>query len=90
MAKPVVAIDIEGSGVPWVNRHGLTGFNVPAHDPLALANTLRRVLDDEGLQRALGVAGRARYEAEFGAAQMTERIHRLYRALTGIPRRQPL
>ena len=29
MGKPAVASDIAGSGVPWVNRHGETGLNVP-------------------------------------------------------------
>ena len=28
MGKPVVATDIAGSGVPWVNVHGCTGLNV--------------------------------------------------------------
>ena len=40
MGKPVVATDIAGSGVPWVNRSGVTGQNVPVGDSQALAEAL--------------------------------------------------
>lgn len=81
MGKPVVATDIEGSGVPWVNQHGVTGLNVPAGDAPALAAALGRLLDDEPLRLRLGEAARQRYEQEFDAGHMTERTLALYRRL---------
>ena len=81
MGKPVVATDLAGSGVPWVNRDGETGFNVPASDAPALASALNRLLTDEPLRQRLGAAARRRYETEFGAAQMTHRTLDLYKRL---------
>jgi rhamnosyl/mannosyltransferase len=85
MGKAVVATDIGGSGVPWVNSHGVTGYNVPISQPLALAHVLSSVLDDEALRERLGRAARARYLDEFSAEQMTRRVADLYRQVRSSP-----
>lgn len=82
MGKPVVAMDIDGSGVPWVNRHLETGLNVPPGDAHALASALNRLLTDETLRQRLGAAARDRYEAEFGADRMTQSLLALYRRIS--------
>jgi glycosyltransferase involved in cell wall biosynthesis len=81
IGKPVVATDIPGSGVPWVNVDGVTGYNVPVRQPEALADALRRLLGDEALRREHGRAARARYVDEFTAHRMTQRTIDLYREL---------
>jgi rhamnosyl/mannosyltransferase len=81
MGKPVVASDIAGSGVPWVNQHERTGVNVPVHDSRALADAIKRVLCDADWRRSLGSAARQRYLSEFSAQRMTERTERMYRRL---------
>ena len=43
--KPVVATDIPGSGVGWVNRDGTSGRNAPPGDPRALAAAIEDVAD---------------------------------------------
>ena len=43
-------------------RDGVEGILVPPGDPVALASAVRRVLEDRGLARRLGEAGRARSE----------------------------
>ena len=48
------------TAVPRVARHGTEALTVPPGDAVALADALRRVLDDPGLAAALGAAGRAR------------------------------
>jgi len=83
MGKPIVATDIAGSGVPWVNVHGHTGLNVPVRDPAALADALHELLADAGRRQRMGSAARQRYEAEFRAELMTERMLQLYRRLVG-------
>lgn len=81
VGRPVVASDIAGSGVPWVNQHGRTGLNVPVGDAGALAAALARLLGDEALRAQLGHGARQRYEEEFTAARMTGRVLALYREL---------
>lgn len=81
-AKPVVASDIAGSGVPWVNQHGITGFNVPPGDPAALAVAIRRVLDDDSLRASMGSAARHRYLRNFTSSAMTAATLNLYQELT--------
>lgn len=81
MGKPIIATDIAGSGVPWVNQHGLTGFNVPVGQPAELARLLSGLLADEGLRAQMGQAARARYLREFDAALMTSHVVDLYRRL---------
>ncbi len=81
MGKPIVASDIPGSGVPWVNVHGETGFNVPAGSAPALSEALCKLLANDHLRARLGVGSRQRYERQFGAQLMIERILNLYRRL---------
>lgn len=78
--KPVVASDISGSGVGWVNACGL---GVPPRDAHGLAVALRRVLDDRALAKRLGRDARQRYLELFTATAMTNRFDELYRQLTG-------
>jgi rhamnosyl/mannosyltransferase len=78
MGKPIVASAIEGSGVPWVNQDGSTGYNVAVGEPAALREGLLRVLSDQALQRRLGEAARQRYVDTFGAQQMIQRMTDLY------------
>lgn len=86
MGKPIVASDIDGSGVPWVNLDGHTGLNVPVRQPGALARALARLLDDATLRRSFGAAARHRYQEDFSAELMTRRMVDLYERL---PLRRP-
>jgi rhamnosyl/mannosyltransferase len=81
MGKPIVATDIAGSGVPWVNLHGRTGLNVPVREPATLTAALHELLADDALRARLGAAARQRYEQEFRAELMTQRMVDLYRGL---------
>lgn len=81
MGKPVVATDIDGSGVPWVNADGHSGFNTPVGEAGPLADALNRLLDDASLRKRLGAAARQRYLQEFGADLMIDRTIELYRRL---------
>lgn len=81
MGKPIVATHIPGSGVPWVNVHGETGFNVEVRRPDELSATLNLLLADAPLRKRLGAKARQRYLQEFNAALMTQRTIGLYRRL---------
>jgi glycosyltransferase involved in cell wall biosynthesis len=71
-AKPVVATDVGGTAEAVVD--GETGLLVPPGDPHALAEAIRRLIDDPELARRLGEAGRRRVEREFSAGVMTARV----------------
>jgi len=80
--KPVVASDIPGSGVGWVNACGL---GVPPRDAYALAAALRRMLDDPPLAERMGRDARQRYLELFTATAMINQFDKLYRQLTDGP-----
>ncbi|MDW2056808.1 glycosyltransferase [Vibrio sp. 506] len=48
--KPIVSTNIVGSGVPWVNKDGITGKVVPIKDAKALANACVDVVFDNKLK----------------------------------------
>ncbi len=70
--KPVVAG--HSGGVPDAVVDGLTGFLVDPHDPHALAEALRKVLQDPKLARRFGEAGRLRIAQELNWATFTQRL----------------
>lgn len=81
MGKPIVATDIPGSGVPWVNVDGVTGFNVPVRHAQRLSEALMALMRDGDLRQRMGHAARQRFLCEFNAGLMTQRTLDLYRRL---------
>jgi len=69
--RPVVASDV--GGLRDVVQHGSTGLMVAPGDPGALAAALDDLLDDPGLRRRMGEAGRIRAR-QFEAATVTPRV----------------
>lgn len=75
--RPVVSTDID-SGVPYVNRDGVSGLVVPPFDDRALGGALKRLLDDASLREKMGEAGRRRAEEEFSLERMMKDTFALY------------
>jgi glycosyltransferase involved in cell wall biosynthesis len=75
---PVVASDVDG----LAEVVGDAGLLVPAGDPDALADALRRVLTDDALARRLSAAGRARAE-RFSIDATSQAYTDAYRRLAG-------
>jgi glycosyltransferase involved in cell wall biosynthesis len=69
-ARPVVAT--AAGGIPEAVEDGVTGRVVPVRDPAALADALVETLDDAARARALGDAGRRRFEQRFTADRMVD------------------
>lgn len=82
--KPIVTTNIPGSGVPWVNRHMVSGINVPPGDAKALALAIMKLFSDQKLYDLLAAGGRARYLKTFTASKMVERVERLYDEVSSI------
>lgn len=62
---PVVAT--RWRGIPEMVEEGHNGYLVPPRDSSALAERLRRLLDDEPLRRSMGQTGRQIFESRFTA-----------------------
>jgi glycosyltransferase involved in cell wall biosynthesis len=74
--KPVISSAIGGTDELIVD--GESGLLVPAGDPAALADALRRLLADRELSRRLGAVGRCRALQNFSASATAERVVRIY------------
>ena len=79
--KPIVASDIDGSGVGWVNEHGKTGLNVPPAEVAQLVGAIKSLLDDPLRAAEYGTAARLRYLEHFTAQRMVQRCLELYAEL---------
>ena len=77
--RPVVATSI--GGIPEVVRHEQEALLVPPGDSLALAEAMRRVLDDPSLREQLVHQGKRRVLARHSPAARAERIFEVYESL---------
>ena len=76
---PVVATAV--GGTPEVVADGITGFLVPANDPVRLADGITHLLDDPEKRRRMGEAGRAHVRAWFTFEAQAESYLRLFEKL---------
>lgn len=76
--KPLVACDIPGSGVSWVNRNGYSGLNISPEDDKKLATAIMLLLDDKELREKFGLQARKRFEDYFTADHMVRGTRKLY------------
>jgi rhamnosyl/mannosyltransferase len=84
--KPVVSTQL-GTGVDWVNVHGLTGLTVPPRDVASLREALATLLASPAMRARFGAAGRRRVEQEYTTAHAADAVLAVYRELAG--RRTP-
>ncbi len=78
MACETAVVASAVGGIPEVVEDGKTGLLVPPARPDELAAAIRRLLDDPGLARAMGQAGRRRVEEKFSWASVAERTVHVY------------
>ncbi len=77
--KPVIGSDV--GGIPDIVEDGVSGLLVPPGDPEALAQALRRVLDDPALARRLGEDGFQYVAQKFAWERIADEVAALYRSL---------
>jgi glycosyltransferase involved in cell wall biosynthesis len=85
--RPVICTDSGGPGEYVVE--GETGFVVPVRDPEKLAARIKRLLDDPGLQDALGSEGRRRTVGQFSYDRMVSDLVDVYQEVLA-PACQPI
>jgi glycosyltransferase involved in cell wall biosynthesis len=79
MGLPVVATNV--GGIPEVVREGKTGLLVPSEDAPALADAMRKVMDDNDFAHELGTNSYRMIREEYSLAAMTDRVEGLYQKL---------
>lgn len=78
MSRPVIATSIGGS--PEQINDGKTGILFPPDDAGALAEALDRLLSDTVLAKAMGSAGRSRFENKFEFEPFFRKMKDIYKA----------
>ncbi|SDP57265.1 rhamnosyl/mannosyltransferase [Ralstonia sp. 25mfcol4.1] len=78
---PIVATNIPGSGVPWVNKQGVSGINVPINDAGALAEACNRILNSDQDRRRFSEGARQRFMTEFTEEVSVKRMMAAYERL---------
>jgi glycosyltransferase involved in cell wall biosynthesis len=81
-ALPVVNTDIQ-SAVPEVSVHGETGLTVLPADPVALAQAIQTLLENDQLRIHMGMAARKRAQTYFTADTINKRVVELYEDVLG-------
>lgn len=78
---PVIATEIPGSGVAWVNAHGRSGLNVPPRNPVALAAAIVAATASANMHRTYRRGARLRYEEIFTETNMLDNILNVYNTI---------
>lgn len=76
--KPVISTNIAGSGVPFVNKNGVTGIVVKPRDEISLANAMMLLMDNEKLRTRLGLNARRRAVGVFDESEVSRRVLKIY------------
>ena len=77
--KPVVSTRLERSGVSYVNKHDITGLVVEPGDVAALAEALKRLVDDAALYRRLAAGAAASFAADHDIGPISQAYAQLIR-----------
>ncbi|MEM1065302.1 MAG: glycosyltransferase [Pseudomonadota bacterium] len=85
--RAVIATDI--TGVPELVEDGVSGFLVPASDPVAFASRMAEVAQDPVLRQRLGAEGKARVRAAFDIRIEAARLGSLFAGTAGDTVRPP-
>lgn len=79
---PIVACNIDGSGVPWVNLHEISGLNVSIDNPQELADAIRSIVESPELYEKYSKGSYNRFQSEFRLDSMMQKIWVVYFEMT--------
>jgi glycosyltransferase involved in cell wall biosynthesis len=91
MAAGVPVVASNRCGMPYMVRHGESGFLVAPLDPMDIASRLEQLLNDDGLRKTMGDNSKAFAQRHFHPASVARRTHAVYleashRGLGGLTR----
>ena len=76
--RPIVATKIPGSGVSWVNEHGVSGLNVTPGSPEEIAYAIQRICEDPYVYEKYSMGALYRYHRLFTLEAMTDGLIKHY------------
>ena len=79
--KPVISTALS-TGVPWVNKDGITGLVVPPKNSQELAKAINKLLNNPRLATEYGNTGKIRVKETFSSSNMLEKLESLYKTIT--------
>ena len=79
--KPIVACNISGSGVNWVNKDGVSGLNVETENSQALAHAIKTILTDKERYMNYSKGAFDRYNELFRKEKMIKEMINVYRSI---------
>ncbi|MDP3934669.1 MAG: glycosyltransferase family 4 protein [Candidatus Giovannonibacteria bacterium] len=68
-------------GIPWIIKDGESGILVPTKNPEAIAEALKKLLDDDGLRKRMGKKNRELISQKFSFEKMLKETVALYQKL---------
>ena len=81
MACGLPVVSTHHSGIPELVEDGVSGYLVPERDASAIADALRVLMQNSEAWEAMGRAGRAAVERDYGAERLHRELSDLYRRL---------
>lgn len=78
---PVVATNV--GGVSEVAIGGQNALSIPREDPAALADAIKRLINDSELARGLAIQGHRLVTEKYSLAHMVDKMEAMYRGLSG-------
>jgi glycosyltransferase involved in cell wall biosynthesis len=81
MAVGVPVVTSNRCGMPYLVRHGETGFLVDPHNPADIARRLERILTDDALRNAMAERSLREARERFHPGTVARRTRQLYREL---------
>ncbi len=78
--KPVIATNIPQSGVSWVNKHGVSGLNVPPCNAYELAKAIETITEKETVYKKYFCGALKRFKDLFTKGKMLDKCLNIYNA----------
>lgn len=79
---PVISTKIEGSGVDWVNKDGVSGLIVLPENSLQIAKAVDRIILDSEIHDKLSIGAEARFNSLFTREIMINDLISKYKKIT--------
>lgn len=83
--KPVISTNIIGSGVPWVNEDGVTGYLVEPQNAKQIAEAVLKILNDRNIYKEFSDNAYRRFLESFHINKAVEQIFKVYEDLMAHP-----